>query len=159
MFQPVFENTVSKFLNKGASSADLAGSLPMKASSGVHMGPNGRPYLRATVTNQSAGFGGVGVAAGKITNSEYKDMKPYQIPGHPDADENGYVMLPKDMKMVHDPSHPDAIQEGELAGYVILPNVNPVTEMVDMISATRAYEANISALQSAKKMMQSALEI
>jgi flagellar basal-body rod protein FlgC len=57
--------------------------------------------------------------------------------------------------MVYDPSHPDANKQG----YVEMPNINVVTEMVDMISASRAYEANVTALQSAKGMAQAALDI
>jgi flagellar basal-body rod protein FlgC len=56
---------------------------------------------------------------------------------------------------VHDPSHPDA----DAQGYVTYPNVDIATEMVDMISATRAYEANVVALQAAKTMATKALEI
>ena len=54
-----------------------------------------------------------------------------------------------------DPYHPDADEDG----YVRLPNVDVVTEMVDMISATRAYEANATVIQAAKTMAQAALEI
>ncbi|MDD2422190.1 MAG: flagellar basal body rod protein FlgC [Heliobacteriaceae bacterium] len=62
-------------------------------------------------------------------------------------------------KLVYDPQHPDAIRNGPEAGYVRLPNVNPVTEMVDMISATRAYEANVTAINAVKTMAAKALEI
>lgn len=58
-------------------------------------------------------------------------------------------------RRVYDPAHPDADAEG----YVEYPNVNVVTEMVDMITATRAYEANIAALNSARNMALQALEI
>ena len=58
-------------------------------------------------------------------------------------------------KIVHDPSHPDADAEG----YVEMPDVEIVTEMVDMMAATRAYEANTVAIAAAKKMAESALEI
>ncbi|KJS87523.1 MAG: flagellar basal body rod protein FlgC [Peptococcaceae bacterium BICA1-8] len=62
-------------------------------------------------------------------------------------------------KLVYNPEHPDAIQEGQQKGYVAMPNVDIVKEMVDMISATRAYEANVAALNSAKSMAFKALEI
>jgi flagellar basal-body rod protein FlgC len=62
-------------------------------------------------------------------------------------------------KLVYNPEHPDAIKDGPMKGYVQMPNINVVTEMVDMISATRAYEANVSALRSTKDMMLKALEI
>lgn len=59
------------------------------------------------------------------------------------------------LKMVYNPDHPDANRDG----YVAMPNVNTVMEMVDMISATRAYEASVTAINSAKSMAMKALEI
>lgn len=58
-------------------------------------------------------------------------------------------------KMVYDPGHPDANEEG----YVQMPNVDVVTEMVNMISATRAYEANVTSINTTKAMAMKALEI
>ncbi len=58
-------------------------------------------------------------------------------------------------KSVYDPGHPDADEKG----YVKMPNVNVMTEMVNMISASRAYEANVTAINSAKSMAMKALEI
>ena len=58
-------------------------------------------------------------------------------------------------KVKYDPSHPDADKDG----YVRLPNVNVVTEMVDMMEATRAYEANVTAINAAKTMALRALDI
>ncbi len=58
-------------------------------------------------------------------------------------------------RIVYDPSHPDANEEG----YVEMPDVEIVTEMVDMMAASRAYEANTVAISSAKKMAENALEI
>ena len=57
--------------------------------------------------------------------------------------------------MVYDPNHPDANQKG----YVEMPNVNVVNEMVDMITASRAYEANVTAVNTAKSMAMKALDI
>jgi flagellar basal-body rod protein FlgC len=62
---------------------------------------------------------------------------------------------PSPPRLVYDPSHPDANADG----YVAYPNVNVVQEMVDLISVTRAYEANVSAMQSTKAMLAKALEI
>ncbi len=62
---------------------------------------------------------------------------------------------PSPPRMVYDPGHPDANAEG----YVAYPNVNTVNEMVDMISATRAYEANITAFNATKSMALQALSI
>jgi flagellar basal-body rod protein FlgC len=58
-------------------------------------------------------------------------------------------------RKVFNPSHPDADKEG----YVALPNISILKEMVDMMSATRSYEANATAIKSEKRMIQKALEI
>ena len=60
-----------------------------------------------------------------------------------------------EMRMVYDPSHPDADENG----YVTYPNVNTVTEMTNLIDATRAYEANTTAFDATKSMVQAALNI
>ncbi|MBQ4498236.1 MAG: flagellar basal body rod protein FlgC [Spirochaetaceae bacterium] len=62
-------------------------------------------------------------------------------------------------RLVYDPQHPDAILSGPNAGYVEYPNVNIVNEMVDLIAANRAYEANSSVVQGSKEMFMKALEI
>lgn len=60
-----------------------------------------------------------------------------------------------DFKLDYDPANPDA----DANGYVQLPNVDEVKEMVDMMSATRSYEANVTALNATKSMAMKALEI
>lgn len=60
-----------------------------------------------------------------------------------------------DMKMVYDPSHPDADENG----YVTYPNVNIITEMTNMIDATRSYEANITAFTATKTMAVKGLDV
>ena len=62
-------------------------------------------------------------------------------------------------RLVYDPDHPDAIKSGPNAGYVEYPNVNIVNEMVDLISASRAYEANATGIDGAKDMFSAALQI
>jgi flagellar basal-body rod protein FlgC len=62
-------------------------------------------------------------------------------------------------RLVYDPTHPDAIQTGPRQGYVEMPNVDIVTEMVDMIAASRAYEANAAIIEGSKTMFQRALDI
>jgi len=59
------------------------------------------------------------------------------------------------LRKVYEPSHPDADEEG----YVSYPNVNVVAEMTDMISASRSYEANLTALNSLKRMASKAIEL
>ena len=58
-------------------------------------------------------------------------------------------------RRVYDPNHPDA----DANGYVEMPNINIVSEMVDMMTATRAYEANVTAVNAAKTMALKALDI
>ena len=62
-------------------------------------------------------------------------------------------------RLVYNPEHPDAIKVGPKTGYVEMPNVNVVTEMTDLISASRSYEANIAMVNNAKTMYNKALEI
>ena len=73
------------------------------------------------------------------------------------------VKIEKDMKektrLVYDPSHSDAHKTGPNAGYVEYPNVNIVSEMTDMIDASRAYEANVSVINGSRSMFMRALEI
>lgn len=59
------------------------------------------------------------------------------------------------LRTVFDPSHPDANEEG----YVLMPNVNVLNEMADMISASRSYEANVDTLNASKSMFMKSLEI
>ncbi|MFS0561213.1 flagellar basal body rod protein FlgC [Terribacillus sp. 179-K 1B1 HS] len=60
-----------------------------------------------------------------------------------------------EFQMVYNPTSPDANEEG----YVAMPNVDPLKEMTDLISATRSYEANVTAMNATKGMLQKALEI
>ena len=97
------------------------------------------------------------------------DSPYWRSPFLPEGMDNGIgkgvrvVEVQKDYKtetrFVYDPTHPDAIQSGSWAGYVEMPNVDIVTEMVDMISASRAYEANASVVEGVKSMFQRALDI
>lgn len=66
----------------------------------------------------------------------------------------GVVQDPSAFKVVYDPTNPDAVN-----GYVQMPNVDVATEMVDMVSASRAYEANVTAFDASKQMYQDALNL
>ena len=97
-------------------------------------GPDGRPYTRRevvfeTITDSVTPSGGVRVAA--VAPSDEPLPKIYN-PGHPDADRQGYVEMP---------------------------NVNLVEEMVDLITATRAYEANVSMMEVTKAMINASLRL
>jgi flagellar basal-body rod protein FlgC len=65
------------------------------------------------------------------------------------------VEVPDAVRLQYDPNHPDANAEG----YVAYPNINVMGEMVNLISASRIYEANITAINTAKNMAQGALQI
>ena len=111
-------------------------------------GADGNPYRRKEVTLQSVGqagtfgsqlsraMGSSGVAPGGVQATEITEDQT-----------NG--------KLVYDPSHPDADEQG----YLRMPNVDTVTEMVDLIDAQRAYEANVTAMSAAKQMFAKTLEI
>ncbi len=62
---------------------------------------------------------------------------------------------PSPLKRVYDPSHQDADEDG----YVLMPNVEVIREMVDMVTATRAYEANATVISASKSLASKALEI
>lgn len=97
------------------------------------------------------------------------DTPYFRLPFLPKQWDNGagqgvrVMEVQKDMssetRLVYDPTHPDAIKTGPRAGYVEMPNVNIVTEMVDLIASSRAYEANSSIINGSKAMFQKALEI
>jgi flagellar basal-body rod protein FlgC len=61
--------------------------------------------------------------------------------------------------LIYDPTHPDRIKFGPNKDYVEMPNVDIVTEMTDMISASRSYEANASVVEGTKTMFLRALDI
>jgi flagellar basal-body rod protein FlgC len=118
-----------------------AGNL---ANAQTTQGADGQPYRRRQVVLQEAG----GQSFGSILAS--KSSSP--VNGVQVA---GVVEDPAPPRRVYDPGHPDA----DAQGYVSLPNVNPVTEMVDLISASRSYEANVTAMQTAKQLFSKTLEL
>jgi flagellar basal-body rod protein FlgC len=92
-------------------------------------------------------------------------FKSHLLPGSLEKREGQGVRVMKIEKdeaaprMVYDPTHPDAIQNGKWKGYVLYPNVNIVQEMVDMISANRSYEANVTLINSSRQMFEKAMAI
>lgn len=95
--------------------------------------------------------------------------QPYwRSPFLPDGMDNGVgkgvrvAEIQKDAsppRLVYDPTHPDRILSGPNKDYVEMPNVDVVTEMTDMIAASRAYEANASVVEGSKTMFMRALDI
>jgi flagellar basal-body rod protein FlgC len=108
----------------------------------------GGPYKRKEVVLESAGGGGfaqaLAGAQGAASGGPAGGVKVASIAEDSAPD-----------RLVYDPSHPDATADG----YVAMPNVNPVTEMVDLITASRSYEANVTAMQTAKQMFNKTLDI
>ena len=90
---------------------------------------------------------------GQSFESHMAGYKPAQL--NLGAEVAEIVPLLSDPRLVHEPDHPDA----DADGFVAYPNINPVSEMVNLMQATRAYEANVRALNAAKTMALRALEI
>ena len=116
-------------------------------------GADGQPYKRKEVvlsevsgggtfgTQLAAAMGAKGSSGGGVTPGgvEVSSISEDATPG----------------KLVYDPGHPDANADG----YVQMPNVDTVAEMVDLITASRGYEANVTAMQTAKQMFAKTLDI
>lgn len=114
-------------------------------------GADGGAYRRkAVVLQQSADGGFAGALAGAVQRG---GPGGGSTPGGVEV--AAIVPDTTPLRRVHDPGHPDA----DAQGYVELPNVNPVTEMVDLIGASRAYEANVTAMQTAKTIFSKTLEL
>jgi len=111
-------------------------------------GADGNPYRRKEVVLQSVSNGGFGSQLSAAMGSG-SGVAPggVQATAISEDQTNG--------KLVYDPSHPDADEQG----YVRMPNVDTVTEMVDLIDAQRAYEANVTAMSASKQMFAKTLEI
>jgi len=118
----IFEQVLSDKLKRHSVSMGYATETPLARTHPAHLGARGRTSV----------LGGGGVTS-----------------------EVGVALDSSEFRVVYDPGHPDADEQG----YVLMPNVNPIAEMVDMITASRAYEANVSAVQTAKDMFNDALKI
>ena len=105
------------------------------------------PPAQSTIVPLAATSDGIAMGSGSIGDDSF---------GESLAEVTGAVKLDTSpFKMVYDPTHPDADE----SGYVKTPNVNVVTEMVDMIAASRGYEANVTAINAGKQMAKDALDI
>jgi flagellar basal-body rod protein FlgC len=109
---------------------------PYRRKRAIFAPVNIRPFYKSPLIPNRIGHGpGQGVRVVKIE----EDKTPFRL--------------------VYDPTHPDAIKIGQKKGYVEMPNINVVMEMVDLISASRSYEANVMMINNAKSMFAKALEI
>ena len=110
-------------------------------------GADGQPYRRKEVVLRQSGGGSFEGALSTAMGSGNAAGQGVEV-----------VAIAEDQtpnRQVYDPGHPDANAEG----YVSMPNVDPVTEMVDLIAASRAYEANVTAMQTAKSMFTKTLDL
>ena len=106
---------------------------------------NGKgPYRRKEVVLQEAG---AGVGSRASFADSLRAARGVKVAG--------IVEDPAPSRKVYDPGHPDA----DAKGYVEMPNVNTVTEMTDLIGASRAYEANVTAMQTTKSMFARTLDL
>jgi len=110
-------------------------------------GPDGKPYQRKEVSLSEAAGGGFANALQSAGGSSGSGMGGVQV--------DGITTDPTPGQKVYDPGNPAA----DAQGYVQMPNVNPVTEMVDLITASRSYEANVQVLTAAKTMYSKTLDI
>ena len=104
-------------------------------------GPDGQPYRRRDVVLSSEPAESFAAALGRASAVGVKVA--------------GIVEDQTPFKRRYDPSHPDADQ----SGFVALPNVDVPEQMVDMVAASRAYQANLSAIGMIRDMIQRALEL
>ncbi len=111
-------------------------------------GAGGQPYRRKEVVLQEIPSGGFGsqlsAAMGAGANAPAGGVEV-----------SGIVQDQTAGKLVYDPSTPDANAQG----YVLMPNVDTVTEMTDLIDAQRAYEANVTAMNATKQMFTKTLDL
>jgi flagellar basal-body rod protein FlgC len=115
-------------------------------------GPNGGPYQRKEVVLQTAQPNGFATQLAAATGG-----MPGTSFGQPAGGVKvaGIVADATPARQVYDPGHPDANAQG----YVLMPNVNPVTEMVDLIASSRSYEANVTAMQTAKSLFSKTFDL
>jgi flagellar basal-body rod protein FlgC len=116
-------------------------------------GPNGGPYQRKEVVLQTAQPNGFATQLAAATGSMPGSGVSMQAPGGVQA--AAIVADTSPPRQVYDPGHPDANAQG----YVLMPNVNPVTEMVDLIASSRTYEANVTAMQTAKSLFSKTFDL
>jgi flagellar basal-body rod protein FlgC len=108
---------------------------------------NGQPYQRQEVIlQQTGGFGATlaGAMGSAAAGPAAGGVQVVGIVGDPTPD-----------KLVYDPGNPDANNQG----YVRMPNVNPVTEMTDLIDESRSYQADVTAMQTSKAMYNKTLDL
>jgi flagellar basal-body rod protein FlgC len=118
------------------------------ANANTTKGADGQPYRRKEVVLREIPQTGFGASlAGAMSAAGTRRAGGVEV-AEVAQDQTGG-------KLVYDPSHPDANAQG----YVQMPNVDTVTEMVDLIDSSRAYEANVTAMQASKQMFAKTLDL
>lgn len=131
------------------------------ANANTTRGENGKPYEREVVVVRAipqSPFGQELDTRIKLIRTEgahAPNAEPYSYPGDYNVLKAKTARDNTPARLVHDPSHPDADENG----YVRYPNVNIVTEMVEMISAQRGFEAGTNVIESAKNIARDSFDI
>ena len=124
------------------------------ANADTTQGANGQPYQRQEVVLQQVGGGGFSAAlSGAMGAAAGGSSIGGSTPGGVQV--AGIVNDPTPDQEVYDPGNPSANAQG----YVKMPNVNPVNEMVDMIDESRSYESDVTAMSTAKEMYEKTLDL
>jgi flagellar basal-body rod protein FlgC len=121
------------------------------ANADTTQGANGQPYQRQEVVLQQAGGGGFSSALSSAMGSSAAGDGT--VAGGVEV--SGIVNDPTPDQSVYDPGNPAANSQG----YVKMPNVNPVNEMVDMIDESRSYQSDVTAMTTAKQMYEKTLDL
>jgi flagellar basal-body rod protein FlgC len=127
-------------LRMDVTSANLANAQTTRT-------PAGGPYRRQDVVLQESS--GNGTFAGSLAGAMGGAGEPAGV------EVAAIVPDTTPLRKVYEPDSPDANQ----AGYVTMPNVNPVTEMTDLIDASRSYQANVTAMQTTKSVFMKTIEL
>lgn len=147
-------------IRQNAISSNLANAETTRTAEG---GPYRRQFVvleagsdrkNVRVLNKKAAL------AGRSTDGEHLPIPASNFPRDERFFGNGVSVAEirqdeRPPRLVYDPAHPDADSEG----YVAMPNINVVQEMADMIAATRAYEANVTAFNATKSMLMQGLQM
>jgi len=102
------------------------------------------PYMRKTVVYETVPDEGF---AGELNTAMSEASEKVKV--------SDIVSDMRDFRQVYDPGHPDANEKG----IVLMPNINPVEEMANLLNASRSYEANLAALQTARQLALKSIDI
>ena len=123
------------------------------ANANTTQGANGQPYQRQEVVLQQVGGGFSAALSGAMGGAGGGAIAGGPVAGGVQV--GGIVNDPTPDQMVYDPGNPAA----NAKGYVQMPNVNPVNEMVDMIDESRSYQSDVTAMTTAKQMYEKTLDL